>query len=61
MWNVGTGRATSFKALAETIAEGMEAKIEYIPMPEELKTQYQTYTCADLTKLKEALDEKDRS
>jgi ADP-L-glycero-D-manno-heptose 6-epimerase len=61
IWNVGTGRATSFKALAETIAEGMEAKIEYIPMPDALRAQYQTYTCADLTKLKEALDEKDRS
>lgn len=52
IWNVGTGRPQSFKHIAETIAEGMEAKIEYIPMPENLKSQYQTYTCADTEKLK---------
>lgn len=56
IWNVGTGKAMSFKALAETIAEGMEARIEIIPMPAELKSQYQTYTCADLTKLKATLN-----
>lgn len=56
IWNVGTGKAMSFKLLAETIAEGMEARIEIIPMPEELKAQYQTYTCADLTKLKATLN-----
>lgn len=61
IWNVGTGQAMSFKALAETIAEGMQARIEYISMPEELKTQYQTYTCADLTKLRVTLNEKDCS
>lgn len=57
IWNVGTGRPQSFKHIAETIAEGMQAKIEYIPMPDDLKAQYQTYTCADLTKLKKTLNE----
>jgi ADP-L-glycero-D-manno-heptose 6-epimerase len=56
IWNVGRGKAMSFKHLAETIAEGMDARVEYIPMPEELKSQYQTYTCADLTKLKATLN-----
>jgi len=52
IWNVGTGTPQSFKHIAETIAEGMGAKIEYIPMPDDLKNQYQTYTCADLTNLR---------
>jgi len=52
IWNVGTGRPQSFQHIAETIAEGMEAKIEYVPMPENLKSQYQTYTCADTEKLR---------
>lgn len=58
IWNVGTGRPQSFKHVAETIAEGMEAKIEYIPMPDHLKAQYQSYTCADLTKLNNTLNDK---
>jgi len=30
--------------------------MEYIPMPENIKKQYQTYTCADLTKLNKTLE-----
>ncbi len=56
IWNVGTGRPQSFKHIAETIAEGTEAKIEYIPMPDHLRNQYQEYTCADLTKLHKTLN-----
>lgn len=56
IWNVGTGKPMSFQHVAETIAEGMEAKIEYIPMPDHLKGQYQEYTCADLTKLRATLN-----
>lgn len=52
IWNAGTGRATSFENVARTIADGMEAKVEYIPMPDNVKAQYQTYTCADVTKLR---------
>jgi len=52
IWNVGTGKPQSFQHIAETIAEGMEARIEYIPMPDDIKSQYQKYTCADLTKLR---------
>jgi len=52
IWNVGTGKPQSFQHIAETIAEGMEAKIEYIPMPDDIRSQYQKYTCADLTKLR---------
>lgn len=52
IWNLGTGRATSFEAVARMIAEKYNARIEYIPMPEELKNQYQTYTCADIDLLR---------
>jgi len=56
IWNVGSGKPQSFKHVAETIAEGTGARIEYIPMPENLKAQYQDYTCADLIKLKASLN-----
>jgi ADP-L-glycero-D-manno-heptose 6-epimerase len=52
IWNVGTGKARSFQDVADEIAKKYNAKIEYIPMPEELKNQYQTYTQADVTELK---------
>lgn len=52
IWNVGTGRPSSFQSVAENIAKKYNAVIEYIPMPDNVKNQYQTYTCADTTKLK---------
>jgi len=58
IWNVGTGRATSFESVARMIAESLNAKVEYVPMPDHIKSQYQTYTCADLTKLKATIREK---
>ncbi len=30
-----------------------DVEIEFIPFPEELKGKYQTYTCADLKRLRE--------
>ena len=53
IWNVGTGAARSFQEVAETVAEKYNAKIEYIPMPNNLKDSYQAYTCADVTKLRQ--------
>lgn len=51
VWNVGSGDPKSFLQIAEEIANKYNARIEYIPMPEDIKRQYQKYTCADLTKL----------
>jgi ADP-L-glycero-D-manno-heptose 6-epimerase len=51
VWNIGTGRATSFESVARMIADKHGAKVEYIPMPDSVKKQYQKYTCADLTRL----------
>jgi ADP-L-glycero-D-manno-heptose 6-epimerase len=57
IWNIGTGIARSFQDIAEEIAKKYNAKIEYIPMPESLKGQYQKYTCADMTKTLKSLSQ----
>ena len=51
IYNVGTGNPVSFETVARTIATKHGADIKYIPMPDNLKTQYQKFTSADLTKL----------
>ena len=54
LFNVGTGRAQSFRELAEAIFEvlGMKVNINYIDMPERLKEKYQYYTKAEIKKLR---------
>lgn len=54
LYNVGTGKAQSFRELAESVfyALGKPANIEYIEMPEHLKEKYQYYTQADIEKLR---------
>ena len=56
IFNVGTGKARSFKDLAEATfkAAGKPSKINYIDMPEGLREKYQYYTQADMTKLRAA-------
>ena len=49
VWNAGTGKTMSF----QEVAEQLNVPIKTIPMPENLKESYQTYTCADVTKLVE--------
>ena len=53
IFNIGSGKTTSWNALASAVFHALDKKpnIEYIPMPEELKKQYQNFTCADMTKL----------
>lgn len=60
LFNVGTGRAQSFRELAEATfhALGLEPNIRYIEMPEHLKNKYQYYTKAEMSKLREAGYEK---
>jgi ADP-L-glycero-D-manno-heptose 6-epimerase len=55
IWNIGTGEAKSFEQVAREIALKYNAVIEYIPMPENIKLHYQTYTKADITKLNKTL------
>lgn len=56
LFNVGTGKARSFKALAEATfaANGKEPKINYMDMPVELRGKYQYYTQAEMDKLRKA-------
>ena len=56
VFNAGTGTAASFETVGRTIAKKYGADIEYIPMPEQLKAQYQEYTCANLNKLNSVVD-----
>lgn len=53
LFNVGTGRAQSFRELAEATfhALGMNPNIRYIDMPEKLRGKYQYYTQADMVQL----------
>ncbi|MCD7956950.1 MAG: ADP-glyceromanno-heptose 6-epimerase [Lachnospiraceae bacterium] len=56
LFNVGTGKAQSFKELAMATFHALEldTKIIYIDMPEELKEKYQYYTKAEMSKLYDA-------
>jgi ADP-L-glycero-D-manno-heptose 6-epimerase len=56
IFNVGTGNPVSFETVAHTIANKYNAGITYIPIPENIKSQYQKYTCANLTKLNSVVD-----
>lgn len=55
IYNVGTGRAETFNAVAQAVTDWhKEGSIEYIPFPEHLKGAYQNYTQADISGLREA-------
>ena len=56
IFNVGTSRSVSFSTVANAIADKYDAKINIIPMPENIKSQYQKYTCANLTNLNSVVD-----
>lgn len=51
IWNVGTGTTKSFVQIANDIT----TKHRYIKMPTELQHSYQSFTCADTTKLQNTL------
>ena len=51
IFNLGTGYAVSFRHIADLISKKFTASVKEIPFPSNLKGQYQSYTCADTTKL----------
>ena len=60
IFNVGTGSAQSFNDVANSvIAHHGKGHIEYIPFPDHLKGCYQSFTQADISKLREAGYDKD--
>jgi ADP-L-glycero-D-manno-heptose 6-epimerase len=56
LFNVGTGTARSFLDLVRAVGNtlGCAPNIRYIDTPDELRAQYQYFTCADITKLRRA-------
>jgi len=56
VFNVGSGTATSFQKVAELCSKKLGVPIEYIPMPDNLKNQYQEFTKADISKLNKIVD-----
>jgi len=56
LFNLGSGRARSFKELAEAVfrAAGKSLQIEYTPMPEAIQGRYQYFTEAKLERLRGA-------
>ncbi|MGE4542650.1 MAG: ADP-glyceromanno-heptose 6-epimerase [Pedobacter sp.] len=55
LYNVGTGRSQTFNDVAHAVltAHG-EGDLHYVPFPEHLKGHYQSFTEADLTRLRGA-------
>ncbi|MDO8954508.1 MAG: ADP-glyceromanno-heptose 6-epimerase [Gammaproteobacteria bacterium] len=55
IFNLGTGRSQAFNDIAKSVIAWHEkGKLEYIPFPENLKGRYQSFTQADISKLREA-------
>ena len=55
IFNCGTGNAESFQAVADAVVKYHgKGEVESVPFPEHLKGRYQTYTQADLTKVRSA-------
>jgi ADP-L-glycero-D-manno-heptose 6-epimerase len=56
IFNLGTGQSRTFGEVARAIAAalGVPAQIEYVPMPEAIRPNYQYFTQADMTRLRES-------
>jgi ADP-L-glycero-D-manno-heptose 6-epimerase len=55
LYNVGTGRSQTFNDVAQTVlAAHGKGELQYVPFPEHLKGHYQSFTEADLTRLRDA-------
>ena len=55
LFNVGTGKAGSFQALGESVANnlgGDSSAIKYIDLPNDLKEKYQYFTEANINKIR---------
>ena len=55
IFNVGTGKSQTFNEVAYSVIKwNKRGKINYVPFPEKLKGAYQSYTQANISKLREA-------
>lgn len=57
VWNVGTGKTTTFSQIAQQIAKEFKVPIRIKEMPENMIDQYQWYTCANTEHLNETIKE----
>ncbi|MGB1090658.1 MAG: ADP-glyceromanno-heptose 6-epimerase [Oceanobacter sp.] len=59
IFNLGTGRSQAFNDVADSVIEwhklnGAEGRKEFMPFPDHLKGAYQSFTEADISRLREA-------
>lgn len=55
IFNCGTGRSQPFRTVAESVIAGLgKGAIEYVDFPDHLKGRYQSFTQADMSKLRAA-------
>jgi len=55
IYNIGTGTAQTFNDLAAVFIDNkLTDSVQFIPFPNDLNSNYQAYTCADMIKLKSA-------
>lgn len=55
IFNVGTGRSQSFNEVAEAVLNTCaQGSLQYVPFPEHLKGRYQSFTEADISRLRKA-------
>ena len=56
LFNLGTGQARTYRDLAHAVcdAAGRPREIEFVPMPEALQGQYQSFTQARMDRLRDA-------
>jgi ADP-L-glycero-D-manno-heptose 6-epimerase len=61
IFNVGTGTSKSIQSLADDISSKYNKPIEYVDMPPNLLRHYQEFTCADNSKILQAIDSENYS
>lgn len=55
LFNVGTGRSQSFNEVAQAVLKALgRGELRYVPFPEHLKGRYQSFTEADISRLRTA-------
>ncbi len=61
IFNVGTAKPRTWLDLVNAVFASMGKKpnIEFVEMPDSIKNQYQYYTCADITKIRNACYDKE--
>ena len=56
LFNIGSGQANTWLTLVKAIFSslGQSPNVKFVEMPDELQEKYQYYTCADISKLRNA-------